>query len=421
MTTIRTIESSPGLTSKRNSGRRPKQRMPLVVPLLMIGAFLMCTTENIVAGLLSQISTDLQITEARAGLLITIFAIGMAVGAPLMAIATRRLSPRVSLVGALMVFAVGHAFTALSSSFEASLVARFISAVATGAFWSVAAVAATAAAGPVLASRALGLMMSGVGLATVAGVPLGAFLGQLVGWRGTFWMLTILTVIAAAIIGRIAPSHSATDPASIVAELRSFRQVKIWLVLAATAVVSGGVMAAFSYIQPLLTYRTGLPQWTVPIALVVFGIGCLLGTNLAGRLGDKHAVITFIGATVLGTIVLALLVPFSTNTVATFVLIFLVGAAGLCIPPLATGLSIRLASAAPTLAAASAVAAYNGGVALGSWIAGYALESSLGVTGPDAVGAIMVGFGLIPLIALAILGTTRPERRDETPSRRGMK
>lgn len=382
-------------------------RMPLIVPILMIGAFLMCTTENIIAGLLTQISADLAVSESAAGMLITIFAIGMVIGAPVMAIATRRVSPRATLVVALLVFAAGHAFTALSSSYEMSLIARFISAVATGAFWAVAAVAATTAAGPRLASRALGLMMSGVGLATVAGVPLGAFLGQLIGWRGTFWVLTALTLVAAAVIARVAPATVPQNIAPIRTELRAFAQGRIWLVLAATAVVSGGVMAAFSYIQPLLILRTGLEQWAVPIALVVFGLGCLLGTNIAGRLGERHAVGTFLGATVIGALALALLVPFSTGVVATFMLFFLIGAAGLCVPPLATGLSIRYASSAPTLAAASAVAAYNGGVALGSWVAGLAMASGLGVAGPPAVGAAMVALGLIPLLILITLREPR--------------
>ncbi|MFJ6725418.1 MFS transporter [Streptomyces sp. NPDC091281] len=400
-------DTLPTAAAGSRTAKTPKQRMPAIVPILMIGAFLMCTTENIIAGLLTQISEDLAVTESAAGMLITIFAIGMVIGAPVMAIATRRISPRATLVVALLVFAAGHAFTALSSSYETSLIARFISAVATGAFWAVAAVAATTAAGPHLASRALGLMMSGVGLATVAGVPLGAFLGQLIGWRGTFWVLTALTIVAAIVIARVASSTAPTDASSIRTELRAFAQGKIWLVLAATAVVSGGVMAAFSYIQPLLLDRTGVAQWTIPIALVVFGIGCLLGTNVAGRLGDKHAIGTFVGATIIGAVALALLVPFSTNVVATFALFFLVGAAGLCVPPLATGLSIRYASSAPTLAAASAVAAYNGGVALGSWVAGIAMTSVLGVTGPSAVGAAMVAVGLIPLIALAMLRGSR--------------
>lgn len=403
-------QSPPGRTTAQHT---TPGKMPAVVPILMVGAFLMCTTENIVAGLLTQIAGDLQVTEARAGLLITIFAIGMVIGAPVMAVATRKLHPRVTLVGALVIFALGHAFTALSSSFEMSLVARFVSAVATGAFWAVAAVVATSAAGPALASRALGLMMSGVGLATVAGVPLGAFVGQLVGWRGTFWLLTILTAIAAVIISRITLTHNTGDQTSIGAELRAFGQVRIWLVLAATAVVSGGVMAAFSYIQPLLVNRTGLPGWSVPIVLVVYGVGCLLGTNLAGRLGDRHAIATYLGATLIGAIALALLVPLSINPVWSFVLFFVVGAAGMCVPPLATGLSIRLAPTAPTLAAASAVAAYNGGVALGSWVAGLALESSLGITGPSAIGAMMVGVGLVPLIVLALLRLPSPTTHKE--------
>lgn len=403
-----TLSTAKAVTSQQTNSAKP--RMPAIVPILMIGAFLMCTTENIIAGLLTQISDDLSVSESAAGMLITIFAIGMIVGAPVMAIATRRVSPRATLVVALLVFAAGHAFTALSSSYEISLIARFISAVATGAFWAVASVAATTAAGPRLASRALGLMMSGVGIATVAGVPLGAFLGQFIGWRGTFWVLTALTIVAAIVLARVASSTAPTDASSIRTELRAFAQGKIWLVLAASAVVSGGVMAAFSYIQPLLIDRTGLEQWTIPIALVVFGIGCLLGTNVAGMLGDKHAIGTFIGATIIGAIALALLVPFSTNAIATFALFFFVGAAGLCVPPLTTGMAIRYASSAPTLAAASAIAAYNGGVALGSWVAGIAMTSALGVTGPSAVGAAMVAVGLVPLIVLALLHGSRNPR-----------
>lgn len=174
-----------------------RQRLPLIVPLLALGTFLMITTEYLVAGLLQEMATDLQVSVAQVGLLITAFAIGMIIGSPVMALATLRLPRRTTLVLALIVFAAGHIIAALSDDFAAVAIARVITALAAGAFWAVASAVATAAAGPGDSSRALGVMMSGVGLATVAGVPLGAFAGQLLGWRGTFWALAVLALLAA--------------------------------------------------------------------------------------------------------------------------------------------------------------------------------------------------------------------------------
>ena len=186
--------------------RTVRQRLPFVVLLLAVGTFLMCTTEYIVAGLLPEIAADFDVSLAQVGLLITVFALGMIVGAPVMAIATLRLPRRLTLVLALLVFAAGHVVAALGGSFEMALLARAVTALATGAFWSVASVVAMTAAGPALSSRALGVMMSGVGLATVAGLPLGAFVGQLVGWRGTFWALAGLAAMAAlSSAGRLRP------------------------------------------------------------------------------------------------------------------------------------------------------------------------------------------------------------------------
>jgi predicted MFS family arabinose efflux permease len=392
-----------------------RDKLPFVVPLLAVGTFLMCTTEYIVAGLLPEIAADYDVSLAQVGLLITVFALGMIVGAPVMAVATLRLPRRLTLVLALLVFAGGHVVAALGESFELALTARVVTALATGAFWSVASVVAMTAAGPALSSRALGVMMSGVGLATVAGVPLGAFAGQLIGWRGTFWALAVLAAIAAIVIGRSAPADDSRTAPSVASELSALRSGRLWLLVAATAAVTGGVMAAFSYISPLLTDRTGLPAWAVPVVLVGYGVGSLIGTNIGGRLGDRHPVRTFIGAAMVGTIVLALLIPLSVHPVATIVLVVVLGVAGMAVPPVATSLAMRFASQAPTLAAAIAVSAFNLGIALGSWIAGNTLESSLGPVGPEVVGAIMAALGLIPLALLARIRADRtPDALDST-------
>jgi DHA1 family inner membrane transport protein len=374
--------------------------LPPVVPLLAIGAFLMCTTEFLIAGLLPQMADDFGVRPSQVGLLITAFAIGMIVGAPVMAVATLRLPKRAALVLALILFAAGHVIAALSGSFALLVAARVLTAVVTGAFWSVASVVATRAAGPGASSRALGVMGSGVALATVLGVPLGSLAGDHLGWRGAFWALAVLALVAAAVIGRFAPADEAGQTVSVRSELQTLRSTRLWLVLGATVLVMGGCMGTFSFISPLLTERSGLRLALVPLVFVCFGLGSMIGTNGVGRLADRRPVATFIGCAVAAALVLAALIPLSAHPATAVIAITLLGVVTMAIPPVATGLSVRLAGSAPTLAAAFAVSAFNGGIAAGSSIGGHTLDTSLGTTGPATVGVVMVVLGLIPLLAL---------------------
>src|SRR4051812_46813349 len=210
----------PGHHGRMAAVARPsKSTLPPVVPLLALGTFLMCTTEFMIAGLLAQMADDFGVRPSQVGLLITAFAIGMIVGAPVMAIVTLRLPKRATLVLALAIFAAGHVIAALSGSFALLLAARVLTAVVTGAFWSVASVVATRAAGPAASSRALGVMGSGVALATVLGVPLGSLAGEHVGWRGTFWAVAVLAAVAAVVIGRFAPADAHGAAPSVGSEL----------------------------------------------------------------------------------------------------------------------------------------------------------------------------------------------------------
>lgn len=381
-------------------------RLPFVVPLLAVGTFLMCTSEYIVAGLLQQISDGLDVTVSQVGILITAFAIGMVVGAPVMAVATLRLPRRATLVLALLVFALGHVAAALSGSFAVVLVARIVTAVATGAFWSVASVVATTAAGPARSTRALGVMMSGVGLATVAGVPLGSFAGQVLGWRGTFWGLAVLAAVATVVIRRFAPADEHREPQSARTEIAALASGRTWLLVVATILVTGAYMGAFSYVTALVTQRTGLPEWSVPLVLVGFGVGAVIGTNLAGRFADARPFATYLVAAAAILVVLALLIPLSRLAVPAVVLVVLLGVAGMAVPPVATGLSVRFAPASPTLAAALAVAAFNAGTAIASGIESSAIDGPLGVTAPEVIGLVMVVLGLVPLAILAARRST---------------
>ncbi|MFG3017893.1 MFS transporter [Streptomyces sp. NPDC048254] len=384
-------------------------KLPLVVWVMSAGTFLMGTTEFVIAGLLPEMAGDLGVSVARTGLLITAFAVGMIVGAPLMAVATLRLPQRSTLVMALAIFSVGHVIAALSSSFTILLAARVVTALATGAFWSVGAVVATTAAGPAASSRALGVMNGGMTIANVIGVPLGAWAGQFIGWRGPFWVLAALSAAAVPAILRLMPAVERHEVPSIRAEFAALRQGRIWLALSAAALLMGGLMATYSYISPLLTERAGIPSGAVALVLVGFGVGALLGTTAGGRFGDRRPSATTLTGAALTALVLLLLVPLSTSAVATVILVVLMGMTGFTVVPVVTALAVRFGGSAPTLAAALTVSAFNTGTAVGSWAGGISLDSSLGQTGPALVGAVVATLTLVPLTVLALRRTPRTQ------------
>ena len=401
------MTSAPPTTSAGTAApaAAPARRLPLVVYVLAVGTFLMLTTEFVVAGLLPEIAGDLDMSVARAGSLITVFAAGMIMGAPAMALLTGRLPRRVTLLLALAVFAVGHVVVALGSSFPLLLVARFSTAWAAGAFWAVASVVATRAAGPGAGSRALGLVGAGGMLANVLGVPIGAFAGQLSGWRGPFWALAVLALAAVPLIARHVPREEAgRQPPPLRSELSALRSGRLWLVLAACATTTGGVLSAYSYVSPLLTDRAGLASGLVPLVLVGFGVGSLAGTVVGGRLGDARPHATTIVVAAATTLVLLATCLLSRQTVPTVGLVVLLGLVGLSANPVLSSLAVRFAGVAPTLGVAMSVAAYNLGTAVGAGIAGATLASPLDAAGPAAVGTVIAALTLLPVTALALAG-----------------
>jgi DHA1 family inner membrane transport protein len=321
-----------------------------------------------------------------------------------MAMLTRRMPQRLTLMLALAVFAAGHVVVALGSSFTLLLAARFVTALATGAFWAVANVAAARAAGPAASSRALGLVGAGAMLANVVGVPLGAFAGQTMGWRGPFWVLAVLAIAAIALIARTVP-HDAPDTqaVSIRSELAALRSGRLWLALAACATTTGGVLAAYSYISPLLTGRAGISAGLVPLILVGFGVGALIGSLVGGRLGDARPHAVTIVAAAGATLLLLAISLLSGHAVATIVLVALLGFFGLGANPVLISLAVRFAGKAPALGSALSVSAFNLGTAVGSWIAGLTLSTSLGSVGPAVVGTVIAALTLIPTTAIALV------------------
>ena len=389
--------------------------LPFVVYVLALGTFLMLTTEFVIAGILPEMAADLQISLAQAGLLITVFAFGMIIGAPAMTLLTLRLSKRLTLILALAVFAIGHVVVALGTDFTVLLVARFVTALATGAFWAVSAVVATRAAGPSSGARALGVVGGGGALATVLGVPLGALIAQLVGWRGTFWSLAVAAVVAMGFIAWLVPrDRSHPGSGSVRDELAGLRSGRLWLALLACATTTGGVLAAYSYIVPLLTQRAGVPAAAIPLVLTGFGVGSFLGTIIGGRFGDEHPGAVTIVAPAVTTILLLAISLFSTTSWVAIVLVALLGLFGLSANSVLIHFAVGFAGKAAALGSALSVSAFNAGTAVGTAIAAAALATPLGITGPAAVGTLIVALTLIPAIALAV----RRRRRSQPAGRR---
>ncbi|WP_406433808.1 MFS transporter [Streptomyces sp. NBC_01589] len=384
------------------------RRLPFVIYVLALGTFLMGTAGFVVAGLLPQIAGDLQVSVARAGLVITVFAAGMIVGAPLMSMLTLRLPARWMLVLALGIFAVGHVVAALGSSFGLLLAARFLTVLATGAFWAVANVVAARAAGPDASSRAVGVVGSGAMLANVVGVPLGAFAGQLMGWRGPLWVLAVLGAAAMALMARWVPHESpGREAVSVRSELSALRSGRLWLVLTACVTLNAGVLGTYTYITPLLTDQAGIAAGLVPLVLVGFGGGALVGFLVGGRLGDIRPYTTTILAAASTAVVLLALGLLSGFAAPTVVLVALLGLFGFVATPVLISLGVRFAGRAPTLGSALTVSAFNLGTAAGSWIAGLALASTFGAAGPATGGTAVAALTLVPAITIALVQRRR--------------
>lgn len=383
-------------------------RLPLVVYVLALGTFLMLTTEFVVAGILPQVAADLGVSLASAGSLITVFAVGMIIGSPTMAVLTMRLSKRLTLILALVVFVVGHVVVAMNADFTVLLIARFVTAIATGAFWSVAAVVATRAADAASGARAMGVVTAGGALATVLGVPIGAFIAQALGWRGTFWALAAAAVVAAFFIARLVPADTDRHPSSSVivglgGEFAGLRSSRLWLALLACVTTTGGVLATYSYITPMLTDITGIPGTTVPLVLTGFGVGSFLGTLLGGRLGDTRPGAVTIVTPAVTTVILALVGLFSGIPAAVIALVVLLGLFGLSANGVLIHLAVGAAGRSATLASALAVSAFNLGTAAGAAVAGLTLSMPVGLHGPAIVGSAVVALTLVPTVALALL------------------
>jgi DHA1 family chloramphenicol resistance protein-like MFS transporter len=369
--------------------------------VLALAIFALGTSEFMIAGLLPEIAADLRVGIPEAGYLISAFAVGMIVGAPAMTVLTLRLPRRTTLLAALAVFAAGHVIAALASDYAVLVVARVVTAVATGAFWAVAAVVAVSVVGPRLRARALAVLLGGLTVANVAGVPLGTLLGQELGWRSAFWAVAALAVLGAVGVFLSVPERTADTPVPrLSAELAAFRRGRLWLALGTIALYQAAMIGAFSYIAPLLTDVTGLEERWVPGVLLGFGIGSVVGVVVGGRLADPYPWPTlFCGLAAAGTL-LGLIALFAREPVVVVGLVGLLGAVAFIAGAPLNARVFAQAGPAPTLASATNTSAFNVGNTLGPALGGLAIDAGLGYTAPAWLGVVLAT-GAIAVAAIS--------------------
>ncbi|MDU8456062.1 MFS transporter [Pseudomonas syringae group sp. J254-4] len=369
--------------------------MPLSLLILALSAFAIGTTEFVIMGLLPDVAADLGVSIPGAGWLVTGYALGVAVGAPFMAMATAKLPRKAALVTLMGIFIIGNLLCALASDYNVLMFARVVTALCHGAFFGIGSVVA---AGLVPANRrasAVALMFTGLTLANVLGVPLGTALGQYAGWRSTFWAVTVIGVIALIGLIRFLPTNRNEEKLDMRAELAALKDAGIWLSLTMTALFSASMFTLFTYIAPLLGEVTGVSPKGVTWTLLLIGLGLTAGNVIGGKMADRRVSSTLIAVFVSMAVISTALSWTSAALIPTEITLFLWAVAAFAAVPALQINVVTFGKAAPNLVSTLNIGAFNVGNALGAWVGGSVIAHGLGLTSVPLAAAMLAVLALL--------------------------
>ncbi len=384
-------------------GTRPQTAHPaLVLFALAVGAFAIGTTEFASMSLLPFFARDLNIDISTAGHAISAYALGVVAGAPVIAAFGARLPRRTLLIGLMAMFALANGLSALSPGYHWLLLFRFLSGLPHGAYFGVAALVAANLVPIEKRTLAIAQVMSGLTVATVIGVPVANWMGQVLGWRSGFFVVTALAVATVTLVAIYAPRDAGDPKASPMRELTALTRVQVWLTLLTGAIGFGGMFAVYTYVASTMIEVTHVSETYVPLILIIFGIGLTLGNLVAAWLADRAQNRTVIGVLLWSAASLALFPLMAGNIWTLSIIVFLIGIGG----GLGTPLQARLmdvAGDAQTLAAALHHSAFNFANALGPWLGGLSIAAGYGLVSTGWIGSALALGGLaIFLTAIAI-------------------
>ncbi|MBW4096415.1 MAG: MFS transporter [Acidobacteria bacterium] len=388
------MNSTTALSQTTDSKQLSPRGLSLAILALALGGFAIGTTEFAMMGLLPNVAAGVHVTEPEAGHLISAYALGVVIGAPAFAVLGARM-PRKLLVLVLMSFlTIANISSFFAPEYWSLMITRFLSGLPHGAYFGVAAVIAASLVPPTKRGRAISMVMLGLSLANVVGVPLATFLGQQAGWRTLFLVVGGIGALTVAGIALFVPHVKADPGASIGSELVALKRVQTWLTLLVGVVGFGGFFAVYTYISPTMTSLAGFSSSFIPVIVGLYGLGMVAGNVVGGRLADRSVMGTIYWVMGGVAVVLVLFGAFVHVQWAALVLTFLVGAVGsMLIPSLQTRL-LDVSPGAPSLASSLNHSALNVANALGAFLGGAVLNLGLGYTAPAMVGAVLAALGL---------------------------
>jgi len=374
--------------------------MPLAILALTIAAYAIGTTEFVIVGLLPTVASDLHITLPLAGLIVSVYALGVTFGAPILTALTGKVERKPLLLGLMALFIVGNTVAALSPSYEILLVARVLSAFAHGVFFSVGSTIAADLVPENRRASAIAMMFMGLTVAIVTGVPLGTYIGQIFGWRATFWAVALLGVLAFVAIAALLPTTlKKAPPASLLDQVRVLGSGRLLIVFAMTALGYGGTFVAFTFLAPILQEITGFSEQSVSLILVLYGIAIAIGNIAGGKIANHNPVKALVGLFILQAIVLVILTFTAVSPVLAIVTLAALGFLQFGNVPGLQLYVVKLAKehrpGAVDVASALNIAAFNLGIAIGAWLGGIVVESPLGLSATPWVGAMLVLVALL--------------------------
>lgn len=378
--------------------RAQQWRLPPALLALTAGAFGIGVTEFVIMGLLLEVSADLEVSISAAGLLISGYALGVVVGAPLMTALTAAWPRKRALLVLMAVFTLGNAACALAPSYEILVLARVLTAFAHGTFFGVGSIVATRLVAPDRKASAIAIMFTGMTVANILGVPFGTWLGQAFSWRATFWAVSLVGIVALAVIALFVPrDRGAPEAPDWRADLRTLARAPVLLGLLTTVLGFGGTFVVFTYIAPILTEISGFAESAVSPILLVFGAGLIVGNLLGGRFADRWLVPSVLGSLLLLSAVLGLMTFVVHSKVLVVTFVGLLGASAFAtVPPLQMWVLSRAEGAGQSLVSSFNIAAFNLGNAIGAWLGGVVIDGGLGLQSLTWVAA------LVPLAAVAV-------------------
>lgn len=373
--------------------------MPRTVLVLGLTVFCIGTTEVMVAGLLPALSREFEVSIPTAGLLISGFALGVTIGGPVLTAAFLRTVRKTALVTLLVVFLTGQVLSALAPNYSVLMGSRILSSLAMGAFFGIGAAVAVEAAGPAARAKAMAVMFGGLTIANVLGLPAATLLEQQFGWRASFWAVAILATACLIGVFRYVP-RGPRPAGNLRTEVAVFRNSRVWATLGINALGQAAIFCTFSYLSPLFTEVSGFTAAKVPLLLLLFGVGCLIGITIGGKYADRYPLGNlYIGVAMLAVILATLGVTAGSKT-ATVIALFLFGVAAFGITP-ALGAQVMRQSGDAPLAASVNTSSFNVGNTIGPWIGGLGISAGLGYTSPAWLGSILAVACLASVFAAA--------------------